>query len=174
MPTLSPTFRPEDSVPLPSLATLPTPSWPPTWPGCVGKGRMLHCYGQFSVRLSLVWVLTYGVCHDTKVGVAHARVSPVLSVTIQESQHEWFSHIDQNLANTRLRHIQFHNLRGHRPGLVIDGSLLFLGDLRDSHIELRISRQLFCVVVVIIPMHFGVGVKSKAMQCREMETETEK
>lgn len=174
MPTLSPTFRPEDSVPLPSLATLPTPSWPPTWPGCVGKGRMLHWYGQFCVRLYLVWV-TYGVRHDTKVRVADARVSPdVVSCCSNTADVDSHIHVDQNLANSRLRHIQFHNLRRHRSGLVIDGRLLFLGDLRGSHIELRIYRQLFCVVVVIIPMHSGVGVKSKAMQCREMETETER
>jgi hypothetical protein len=36
MPTRSPIFRPLDSVPGPSLTILPTPSWPPTWPGRVG------------------------------------------------------------------------------------------------------------------------------------------
>ena len=36
MPTRSPSLMVDDSVPGPSLTTLPTPSWPPIWPAEVG------------------------------------------------------------------------------------------------------------------------------------------
>jgi hypothetical protein len=42
MPKRSPALRLEDSVPEPREATVPAPSWPPTWPAWVGWGRMRH------------------------------------------------------------------------------------------------------------------------------------
>lgn len=43
--------------------------------------------------------------------------------------------VDQHFARPRLRDVDLHDLGGHSAGVVIDGGLLFLGDLRGGHLE---------------------------------------
>lgn len=43
--------------------------------------------------------------------------------------------IDENLARTGLRHIQLDHFGGHGSRLIIDASLLLLGDFRRGHID---------------------------------------
>lgn len=42
IPTRSPSLTAALSVPGPILTILPTPSWPPTCPACVGKGSVFQ------------------------------------------------------------------------------------------------------------------------------------
>jgi hypothetical protein len=55
MPTRSPSFTRLFSEPGPSLCTIPTPSWPPTCPGCVGYGTIQSIRIKFHERMTLTY-----------------------------------------------------------------------------------------------------------------------
>jgi hypothetical protein len=76
IPTRSPTLILPFSDPGPSLWTIPTPSWPPTWPGCVGYGTELR-YSPGRLRRIIKLTSAPAILHHSHIRMAYSRMGSV-------------------------------------------------------------------------------------------------
>lgn len=126
------------SVPGPSLTTVPTPSWPPTWPGWTGAGRIFHDdvmtpKSEWHCLVSRVWCRGGSwAAYDAGVS-AVGEMSATCGMQCGGVQGQCDVQVNEQLSRSGLGRVELNDLCADLARLVIDDGLVLLGDLGSRH-----------------------------------------